>query len=158
MMKKYLLLFGIALSILSCSLSKANKTSRKTINGTWTLNDVSYENAGHYKSTLFNDAQGICFEGSEWFFRENNSTGHYSLLNASQCDSNFRYIRWSVVEGTPNQLQFKFTDEKKKDLTGSGYRLIISSLSDQEMTLKNNVISEEGNQVTLVYKFTKKSI
>ncbi len=148
----------VSIVFISCSLSKVNKTSRKTINGTWVLNDVSYENSGHYKSILFNDAQGICFEGSEWFFRENNSTGHYSLISASQCDSGLRYIRWSVVDGTPSQLQFKFTDEKKKDLTGSGYRLIISSLSDQEMVLKNNVMSDKGNQVTLVYKFTKKSI
>lgn len=155
MSKKLILLLGIILIYTaSCSVSKTNKTYRTTVNGYWTLDNISFENAGAFKATLFNDAEAICFEGSEWFFRENNSTGQYNLKSASICDSSTRYIRWSIVEGDPNQLQFKFTDEKKKDLTGSGYRLTISTLSDQQMVLKSNVMAN-GENVTIVYEFTK---
>ena len=155
MSKKLILLLGIVLIYTtSCSISQANKTYRNTVNGYWTLNNISFENAGAFKATLFNDAEAICFEGSEWFFRANNSTGQYNLKSASICDSSTRYIRWSIVEGSTNQLQFKFTDEKKNDLTGSGYRLNISTLSDQQMVLKSNVMAN-GENVTIVYEFTK---
>lgn len=152
-----MMLLTVSIGFTSCSISKVNKSYRTSINGTWTLDNISFDNSGHFKSTLFNDAPDICFEGSEWFFRENNSTGHYSLNKSSQCGSGFRYIRWSVVEGEINQLQFKFTDEKKKDLNSSGYRLMITSISDQEMVLKNNVMVD-GERITIVYEFTKKSI
>jgi len=156
MSKKLILLLGIVLIYTtSCSISQANKTYRNTVNGYWTLNNISFENAGAFKATLFNDAEAICFEGSEWFFRANNSTGQYNLKSASICDSSTRYIRWSIVEGSPNQLQFKFTDEKKNDLTGSGYRLNISTLSEQQMVLKSNTMAN-GENVTIVYEFTKK--
>lgn len=156
MSKKLILLLGIILIYTaSCSVSQTNKTYRNTVDGYWTLNNISFENAGAFKATLFNDAEAICFEGSEWFFRENNSTGQYNLKSASICDSSTRYIRWSIVEGSTNQLQFKFTDEKKNDLTGSGYRLNISTLSDQQMVLKSNTMAN-GENVTIVYEFTKK--
>lgn len=157
MSKKLILLLGIILIYtVSCSVSKTNRTSRTTVDGYWTLNNISFENAGAFKATLFNDAEAICFEGSEWFFRANNSTGQYNLKSASICDSSTRYIRWSIVEGDPNQLQFKFTDEKKNDLTGSGYRLNISTLSDQQMILKSNTMAD-GENVTIVYEFTKRN-
>ena len=74
MSKKLILLLGIVLIYTaSCSVSQANKTYRNTVDGYWTLNNISFENAGAFKATLFNDAEAICFEGSEWFFRENNS-------------------------------------------------------------------------------------
>ncbi|UOB17456.1 lipocalin family protein [Abyssalbus ytuae] len=160
MNKNAILILSFLLIVMtSCSLSKVNKSYRNSINGTWTLTDVSYENAsGQFKSVLFNDAEDICFEGSEWFFRANNSTGYYNIPASSLCEPGNRYIRWSVVEGdsTYHQLQFKFTDEKKKDLSGLGYRLIISSVSDEQMVLRNNVLVD-GERVTIVYNFNRKT-
>ncbi|PWL38840.1 hypothetical protein DKG77_11400 [Flagellimonas aquimarina] len=150
----------VAMLVTSCSVSKSARSQRNLFSGSWTLNDVSYENnTGNFKSVIFNDADDICFEGSDWFFRDNNSTGRYTITGGSLCQGGDRFFRWSVVEPTANyssQLQFKFIDEKRKDVSGGvGYRLNIASISEQSMTLKSNV-SVDGELVTIVYQFSKK--
>ena len=63
-----LMLAGIMFS--SCSVSKSARTQRNLFSGSWTLDNISYENnTGNFKSTIFGDAEDICFEGSDWFFR-----------------------------------------------------------------------------------------
>lgn len=160
MKKAFLLLSAMALLSVSCSVSKSARSQRNLLSGTWNLDNVSYENnTGNFKSVIFNDAEDICFEDSEWFFRDNNSTGRYTISPSTLCNGGDRYIRWSVVERPENytsQLQFKFINEKNKDIDGGvGYRLNIASLSEQSMTLKSNV-SVDGESVTIVYDFTKK--
>jgi lipocalin-like protein len=160
MKKMILLLAAVFMLATSCSVSKAVHKKRNLLSGTWILNDVSYENnTGNFKATLFNDAEDICFEGSNWFFRDNNSTGRYTIAPSTLCQAGDRYIRWSVVDREENytsQLQFKFIDEKNKDISGGlGYRLNITALTDQEMTLKSNN-NVDGETVTIVYNFTKK--
>ena len=160
MKKMFLLLAAVCMLTTSCSVSKAVHKKRNLLSGTWILNDVSYENnTGNFKATLFNDAEDICFEGSNWFFRDNNSTGRYTIAPSTLCQAGDRYIRWSVVDREENytsQLQFKFIDEKNKDISGGlGYRLNITALTDQEMTLKSNN-NVDGETVTIVYNFTKK--
>ena len=160
-MKRMVLLLTIAiLSVSSCSVSKAAREKRSMVDGYWTLTDIGYENnIGNFKSTLFNDAEDICFEGSEWFFRNNNSTGMYTIQPSTLCNGGERYIRWSINESPQNysdQLQFKFTDEKFKDIAGKvGYRLNIVTLTAQKMVLKSNS-TVNGEIVTVVYTFTKK--
>lgn len=161
MKKTFLLLVSLAFITVSCKAPKAALEKRKSIDGTWTLEDVSYENAsGNFKSTLFNDAEDICFEGSEWFFRNNNSTGKYTIAPSTLCNGGDRWIRWSVVDNPENyssQLQFKMIDENYKDISGGlGYRLNITNLSEQQMTLKSNA-TVDGEVVNIVYKFNKKS-
>lgn len=158
-MKKAVLLSSIFLILLSfgCSATKDARNQQNLLSGSWTLDNIRYENnTGNFQATLFNDARDICFEGSGWFFRNNNSTGRYTLSPSSLCTGGDRFIRWSVVNGSPNQLQFKFIDDKSKDISGgTGYRLNITDLNEQEMTLKSNV-SVDGETVTVVYEFTKK--
>ena len=161
MMKQSLLLMtmmGLLLS--SCSVSKSARTQRNLFSGSWNLDNVYYQNnSGNFKSTLFNDAEDICFEGSQWFFRDNNSTGRYTIAQSSLCQGGDRFFRWSVVEPEQNyqsQLQFKFIDENRKDISGGyGYRLNIVNLSEQSMTLNSNV-SVDGQPVTIVYEFSKR--
>ena len=160
-MKKIILLLGAAMLIVSsCAISKEAREKRNTLSGSWTLNDISFENnSGNFKAVLFNDVEDICLEGSDWFFRDNNSTGRYTISPSTLCSAGDRFIRWSVVEqgATGNsQLQFKFIDEKRNDISGGvGYRLNIETLTEQSMTLKSNV-SVDGETVTVVYDFTKK--
>jgi hypothetical protein len=158
MMKKVLLLAMALTLVVSCSVSKAARESRNTLSGTWTLNNISFENnKGTFKSVIFDDARDICFEGSNWFFRDNNSTGRYTINAGSLCSGGDRHFRWSVIDrpGTTSQLQFKRIDEKYKDISGGvGYRLDIASLTANEMTLKSNVTTD-GEPVTIVYQFTK---
>ncbi|MDE3740541.1 lipocalin family protein [Maribacter polysaccharolyticus] len=160
-MKKIIALFGIvALLMSSCSVSKAVRTQRNLLSGTWVLEDVSYkDNTGNFSSILFNDAKDICFEDSTWFFRDNNSTGRYTLSSSSLCNGGDRYIRWSVVDradGSTAQLQFKFIDADHKDIDGGlGYRLNIASLTPTDMVLESNN-RVDGEPITVVYRFAKK--
>ncbi len=157
MRKSILALAALAMFATACSVSKAAREQRNLLSGSWTLDNIRYENnTGNFQSTLFNDAKDICFEGSGWFFRDNNSTGRYTINASTLCSGGDRFIRWSVVDGSPNQLQFKFIDEKLKDIAGGrGYRLNIASLTAQAMTLKSNV-AVDGETVTVVYEFTKR--
>jgi len=151
----FLLVFTTGL-VNSCSVSKAARQDRSVLTGNWILSNVSYQGSqGQFTSVLFNDADASCFEGSTWFFRNNNSTGSYLLGNGSNCDAAERFIRWSVVdrEGMASQLQFKFIDEKYKDISGGlGYRLDIEVLNDQQMRLTSKV-SVDGQPLTVVYDF-----
>ncbi len=154
-----ILLAFIGVSLTGCSLSKMNKTYRKNINGSWTLVNVDYKNnSGLFKSIVFNDTEAICFEGSAWFFRNNNSTGSYAISKPGNCINGIRTIRWSVYEPETGgyQLQFKFLDEKKKAVSPYGYRLTVVKLDDQTMILesKNTV---DGKPVSLFFEFTRTS-
>ncbi|MCX2719651.1 lipocalin family protein [Lentiprolixibacter aurantiacus] len=160
MKSKALFYLAIFFALSACSVTKSVRSQRNLISGTWSLENIKYENnTGTFNAVLFNDATAVCFEGSDWFFRDNNSTGRYTIKSGSLCDGGDRFIRWSVVERPENyksQLQFKFIDEKFKDLdSGLGYRLEISSLTEGEMILRSNV-SVDGSPITIVYEFVKK--
>lgn len=159
MLNRSLILFATAIFLISCGVSKDIRDQRNLLSGTWTLDDVRYENnEGMFKAVVFNDADAICFEGSNWFFRDNNSTGRYTIKEGSLCQGGDRFIRWSVIKNPADynsQLQFKFIDEKRKDVSGGlGYRLTIAELTDTEMTLKSNV-TVDAKPVTVVYEFSK---
>lgn len=144
----------------SCSVSKEARAKRNIVSGSWILNDVSFaNNTGNFKAVLFNDVEDICLEGSDWFFRDNNSTGRYTISPSTLCSGGDRFIRWSVVEREDNnssQLQFKFIDEKLKDISGgAGYRLTIEDLTEQAMRLSSNVMVA-GSSVSVVYEFSRK--
>lgn len=160
-MKKIVVFVGLAALLMSsCSISKAVRDQRNLLSGTWILEDVSYgNNTGNFSSVLFHDAQDICFEDSTWFFRDNNSTGRYTISPSSLCNGGDRYLRWSVVDradGYTAQLQFKFIDAQNNDIDGGlGYRLDIASLTPTAMILKSNN-QVDGEPITIVYRFTKK--
>lgn len=153
----FLLLLSVGF-LSSCSISKSARQDRGVMNGYWILSSVSYKGGqGKFSSVLFNDADAKCFEGSNWFFRNNNSTGSYVLANNDNCDQAERFIRWSVVqrEGMSDQLQFKFIDDRYKDISGgAGYRLDINSLSATQMSLSSKV-TVDGSPITVVYDFIK---
>lgn len=159
-MKRYFIGLLAAIALLQgCSISRAVHQQRNLLSGTWTLTDVRYANTtGAFQATLFGDADAICFEDSEWFFRDNNSTGRYTIAQGSLCQGGDRFFRWSIddrSENYKNTFQFKFIDEKRKDLTGQGYRLIIDQLTESDMQLSHIVQSANG-PVTIQYFFSKK--
>ncbi len=158
MIKSSLLTLMVSLLLFSCSTTKQVRDDRKVVDGTWTLNDVGYEdNEGDFKAKLFDDASAVCFEDSTWFFRNNNSTGSYTIQPGSLCSGGERNIRWSIIEsqGGGQQLQFKYIDEKKNDIYGrTGYRLDVVSISPSQMILKSNV-TVDGSPVSVVYKFNR---
>src|SRR5690606_25235815 len=154
----FVALAGILLT--SCSISKSARDQRNLFSGTWNLDNISYENnSGNFKSVLFNDAEDLCFQDSEWFFRDNNSTGRYTLKQSSLCQGGDRFFRWSVVEPEANytsQLQFQPFDDRRKDISGGfGYRLNIVEINEQTRILPSTV-SVEGQAVTVAYRFSRK--
>ncbi|MDB4293635.1 lipocalin family protein [Maribacter sp.] len=157
MNKTFILFIACATLLTSCAVTKQARQQESMLSGTWTLNDISYENSeGSFSSVILNDAKDICFEGSDWFFRNNNNTGRYTIAASSLCEGGDRFMRWSVVNGSPNQLQLKRIDEKNKDISGGlGYKLNITEMSESAMTLKSNV-TVGAERVTIVYEFTKK--
>ena len=157
-MKRILILSVIALMITSCSLSKQEKTARKTIDGTWALTKVTYDSPGTFNATLFEDTTASCFEGSQWFFRSNNSTGTYNIIN-SDCPTGERNIRWSSSEigkKTGNfDFTMKFTDEKKNDVQkNTGFRMNLNYLDDNTMTLTQTV-NFEGKPFKINLNFSR---
>ncbi len=152
---KVLLVF-VTLLATSCSLTKENRLYRSTINGTWQLTEVAYHGAeGKFSSILFQDADAECFEGSSWFFNANNSLGYYTLAQGENCGAGQRDIRWSVYDiNNVQKLQFKFVNEKHKNITPYGFRLHIDFLDDTVMNLHSDV-SVDGESVRVIYKFKK---
>ncbi|MFD0862097.1 lipocalin family protein [Sungkyunkwania multivorans] len=150
----YLAIFSMVAA--SCSVPKFAREVRQTVNGSWTLTDISYDQPGRYETVLFNDADAKCFVGSDWFFRNNNSTGTYTISSKNNCASGIRYIRWSVNEKEEGkaQLQFKLTDERKKDVSSGGYLLNISSLNSETMVLDHSVMVG-GNPLKISYTFKR---
>ncbi|UJH67401.1 lipocalin family protein [Allomuricauda sp. SCSIO 65647] len=157
--KVFLVVLAAGFLATGCSVSKSARTQRNLFSGSWSLDNISYENnSGNFQSVIFGDSRDICFEGSDWFFRDNNSTGRYTIKGGSLCQGGDRFFRWSVVEPANrlSQLQFKYIDENRKDISGgTGYRLDIANLTEQQMTLKSNV-TVDGELVTIVYEFSKK--
>lgn len=155
-MRKIITIAILLVVLGSCTLSKQNKLYRSTVDGTWTLQEVSYEGAdGTFSSILFKDADAKCFEGSTWFFRANNSTGYYRIQKNGNCIAGDRYIRWTIQEeNNTNLLQFKFTDQKRKDLADYGFRLTIDYLDASRMKL-HSTVNVEGQIVHVVYNFNR---
>ena len=157
-MKKIVIMSFIALIISSCSLSKQEKSARRTIDGTWSLTKVTYDSPGTFNATLFEDTTASCFEGSQWFFRSNNSTGSYNIINA-ECSTGVRNIRWSSNEiGKKSgnyDFTMKFTDEKKNDIQkNTGFRMDLNYLDDNSMRLIQTV-NFEGKPFKINLNFTR---
>lgn len=160
-MKKLGITLFIATLFVSCSLSKVEKSARKTIDGNWVLNSVTYDEEGVFDTTLFDDATASCFKDSQWFFRSNNSTGTYNVTNA-ECSTGVRYFRWAANEIGKDTGDFdftmKFTDEKKKDLQDkTGYRMKMKYLDENSMQI-TQTIQFEGKPFNINLNFTRTTL
>ena len=151
----------IATLFVSCSLSKVEKSARKTVDGNWMLNSVTYDSEGVFNTVLLDDATASCFENSQWFFRSNNSTGTYNIINPD-CTTGQRNFRWSANEigkDTGNfDFTLKFTDEKKKDIQkNSGYRMNLKYLDENSMQIIQTV-QFEGEPFNINLNFTRTTL
>lgn len=157
-MKKFGLLFLIGTLLVSCSLSKIEKSARKSVDGNWELNSVTYDSSGKFNTQLLNDVSASCFEGSQWFFRSNNSTGTYTIVDAN-CTTGVRHFRWAANEIGKDSGNFDFTmkfiDEKKKDLNkNTGYRMQLKYLDDHQMQI-TQTIQFEGQPFRINLNFSR---
>lgn len=132
--------------VLSCGTSKTVRDSKKVVKGFWTLNSITYDQAGKYNVTLLNDTSKNCFEGSTWQFIPNNNTGTYSI-NETSCTTGVRNFVFTIQEVNPQTGLYDFllkpTDAKYKSDTNQGFRLSLMSLSDTSMVWGQTVYVED---------------
>jgi len=144
----------ILLSFSSCTV--VNKTAgvdRSKFVGTWTVNNVGFENmVGNAVTKVFDQAPPKDFIGSTWILT-NSGNGLYTLTNGTS-----QSIYWSYYNpgnGVEPAFQFKkvYQGDQAKNI-GDGYRLSISSNDGATMVLKTP-ISLGSSIGYVVYTFTK---
>lgn len=148
----YLLLAFGFLFMASCSTHKVQGVN---LNGKWTLNSISTTEGGKFKITVFNDIPSSCLVGSTWELT-NSGYGTYTIQEGSECTAGTTEIYWSTPEQNGiKYFQFKIVPkgEKPKNVE-TGYKMEISSASDNAMILRSPTMVEEKT-VTVIYSFTK---
>jgi hypothetical protein len=154
---KQIFLVLVTISLISCGTSKTVRTSKKVIKGDWNLNAISYNKAGTFNVTLFNDVSKACFEGSTWQFIPNNNTGTYSI-NESSCSTGLRNFVFTIQEVNAETGLYDFllkpTNEKGKSETNQGFRLNLVSLTDTTMQWQQT-INVEGAPFVITMNFNK---
>lgn len=156
-MKKIFILALIAATAYSCGPSKTVQESRKVIKGYWNLDNVTYDSAGTFNVTMFNDTSVECFEGSTWRFIPNNNTGRYNIDNPD-CPTGERNFIFTIQEINADTGLYDFmlkpTNEKGKSETNAGFRLRLAQLNDSSMRWEQTV-SLDGKPFKININFSK---
>ncbi len=156
-MKKLAFLSVIAVLAFSCGTPKTVVETKKVLKGYWSLDDITYSEAGTFTVQLLSDTSRECFEGSTWRFIPNNNTGNYNIDN-SNCPSGDRYFIFAIqeIDQTTGLYDFllKPTDEKKRSPDGKGFRLRLARMTNNNMVWEQTV-SLEGKPFTISMNFSK---
>ena len=151
------------LNLSACSVSKEARNTKKSINGSWTLQTITTDGMStdgvniKMKANIFNEADYNCFVGTTWNFVANNSTGNYTIGNGGNCVGVTRKIKWSIYEpkGAEKLFQFKRLETKRTAMDdNNGFRLRITALEDNMFQLKSDN-TFEGRTITFVYNFVR---
>ncbi|MDU8886750.1 lipocalin family protein [Yeosuana sp. MJ-SS3] len=155
-MKRIILIF-LAVGLIGCGSSKTVRNSKTAIKGNWTLNSITYSEAGKYNVTLLNDTSKNCFENSTWQFIPNNNTGTYTI-NDSTCSTGVRNFVFTIQEVNAETGLYDFllkpTDNKNKSKTNQGFRLKLMSLTEITMQWQQTV-NVDGQPFNIQMNFTK---
>ncbi len=153
----------MAVLLLSCGVvsQKESTVYRKTMNGNWLLEKVTYE-GGHneFDITIFGKGAPACFEGSSWYFNQNNATGSYTLNGGREgCTSDTQNIIWSIFEPIEGIYSFQFkpvAEGQKAKEVKVGYRMDILDLSETQMRLRStNRIEGENKSLQIIYHYIR---
>ena len=156
-MKKLIVLALVAMTALSCGVSKTVSESRKIIKGYWSLDNITYSESGEFNVSLLGDTSKECFEGSTWRFIPNNNTGVYTINN-SDCPTGDRNFIFTIQEIDPSTGLYDFllkpTNAKGKSDNDVGFRLQLAQLNESTMRWEQTV-NLEGSPFTINMNFTK---
>lgn len=156
-MKKLALLSVIAVLAFSCGTPKTVIETKKVLKGYWSLDNISYSEAGTFTVQLLSDTSRECFEGSMWRFIPNNNTGNYNI-DDSNCPTGERNFIFAIqeIDQTTGLYDFllKPTDEKKRSPDGKGFRLRLAKMNNSNMVWEQTV-SLEGKPFTISMNFSK---
>ncbi|MCY1556023.1 hypothetical protein D9M68_927320 [compost metagenome] len=127
---------------------------RGNVTGDWLLTTITFDRIPEVAVRSFlGENSYTCFIGSTWNLT-NSGKGSYTLPASSACTARTQSIFWSVSTADET-FQFKKINEgeKPKNVT-DGYRLLLSSATGDQLTIKSPV--EYGNQTAyVVLNFTK---
>ena len=157
---KKIIMIVLAIVMASCGPSKVVGEARKTMDGEWTLNTITYPGrTGDFDVKLFRDISASCLENSDWTFVSNNNTGSYQATKP-QCSTESRFFTWTVREmdaaGGDYDLLLKPTDAGGgSNPTNQGFRINLTTLSEDEMIWEHTV-NFEGSPFTIRMNFNKK--
>ena len=152
-MRKAIVIVLLLAFVVSCGSNKTVRTSKKIIKGEWTLSSITYSKEGDYNVTLLNDVSKACFEGSTWRFIPNNNTGVYTITN-NDCypgDRNFIFLIQKIDESTGYyDFLLKPTNEKKKSVDNTGFRLHLNELTQTNMVWTQSLyVNDEPFQINM---------
>ncbi|MEL6812794.1 MAG: lipocalin family protein [Bacteroidota bacterium] len=156
-MKKLAILAVLTTMVFGCGTPKTVIQSKKVIKGYWSLDNISYSEAGTFNVQLLNDTSKECFEGSNWRFIPNNNTGTYTVSD-SNCPTGERYFIFTIQEIDQSTGLYDFllkpTNAKKKSEDNTGFRLRLAQLSESAMRWEQTV-NLEGKPFTISMNFSK---
>ena len=127
--------------------------SRGTVVRNWVVSNIALEGLPDQAvQGLFGEKNYKCFEGSTWNLT-NSGNGTYSLPASSECGAVTQSIFWSAAP-KDETFQFKkiYEGDKAKNVT-DGYRLVLTSLSSEQMIVKSP-IEFGGKTANIVMTFT----
>lgn len=151
----------VTLAFAACASRKngsGSSISRGKISGDWGVSAVTLEGLlSQAVQSAFGTAPYKCFENSNWKLT-NSGNGSFMINNTQNgCQVGFtQNIYWSYQNGPSGpEFNFKMLYEKDKPKNvDAGYRLLITSITNNTMTLKSPV--QYGGKVGyVVYSFVK---
>jgi len=156
-MKKFIIgIFCISL-LFSCETTKdlaKNIAPSNKLKGTWTLKNVEYYNTSGVIINVFDQADALCFEDSEWDLIPNNGKGKYTLVQTDECTGGTTNIIWNITKDS--KFTFKKVEEGQKGKTvHEGYTLDFKNQTDTSFELLQH-IPYDGKDIQIVYSFVKK--
>lgn len=151
-MKRILLIasiaFGLLITLDGCSPKTTTSTvtaKRGDVTGNWVLTTITFENIPEIAVKSFLGENSYkCFIGSTWKLT-NSGNGSYELPSSASCEAKTQKIFWSVSTADET-FQFKKINEgeKPKNIT-DGYRLMLSSASNENMVIKSPIQYGSGS-------------
>ncbi len=147
----------MATALISCGTPKAVTQSKKVLKGYWSLDNISYSEAGTYNVNLFGDANKDCFVGSTWRFIPNNNTAVYTI-NGANCSTGDRNFIFTIDPVDPDSGLYDFlikpTDDKGKSENKIGYRVNLAQLSETSM-MWIQTVNVDGKPFRINMNFSK---
>lgn len=155
-MKRIYLAMIVAVSAMlmlqACSSATGSNSAiqggRGKVVGNWEVTNVTLDGIpdGAVQG-LFGEKSYKCFVGSTWHLT-NSGNGSYTLSPNSTCGAVTQKIFWSAAVADQT-FQFKklYDNDKARNVT-SGYRLVLTALSNDQMELKSPI--EFGDKVAYV--------
>lgn len=152
---KKILLFVIAVALLSCKSNPTTKLDNKTevaLKGNWTLTKVEYPGSNVIRVQSFHLADAQCLEGSQWRFVSNNNTGEFAL-SKSGCPEFSSKITWLVNREGNFVMKILDAGSRARQVK-DGYVLRVANITESSFQLVDRM-NVGGQMTNITYQFVR---